>query len=527
MPLFRPLIPYFLIFCLLAGPAGRQAFGEGPRTAEALKAPAAGARATDPAIPQPPAALGEVRELPSLAERLQTHVATLAADSMEGRGLGTEGKVRAKHYIARQFEEAGLRPLGEDFFQPLDLRIGLAWVPAVNVVGYLPGSDPALTDEYIVIGAHYDHLGYQLKDGERVIFPGADDNASGTAAVMELARLFAESPQRAGRSLVFIAFDGEESGLLGAREFLQQNGLIPNDQIQFMFSLDMVGMYEANNGLNLPGMGTLQGGGELAARVAGGHGLRIKGMTAEIPRRTDTGPFGEKGIPAAHAFTGSKSPYHKPEDTWDLLDYQGMARITLFLYDLVSEFATAPALAPSPAFARMADPKAPRLHAGLLTHTGSGYHEFPEDFYQANTAFSWGAGLFLELHLGRRVSLQPELLYDRHASRSAEGTYRRHSLMAPLHLNLTLAGGPAEMGRLFVNAGGYYRHSFAGRDGEDGLDLGGTHPEGEWGLSFGFGLEVMGVRAGITWRSGLTDIAPQGLPKATTRGTYFTLGYRF
>jgi hypothetical protein len=201
-----------------------------------------------------------VKNPTSLAARLEAHVATLAADSMEGRGLGTDGKVLAKRYIAEQFRLAGIEPLGEDFLHHLDLRVGVARVPATNVVGFLEGSDPALKDEYIVLGAHYDHLGYDYREGELVLFPGADDNASGTAAVIELARHFAQNRDAVGRSIVFVAFDGEESGLLGARKFVEDIKEIGTEQIKLMFSLDMVGMYAANRGVNLLGMGTVDGG---------------------------------------------------------------------------------------------------------------------------------------------------------------------------------------------------------------------------------------------------------------------------
>lgn len=466
-------------------------------------------------------------DLTSLAARLEAHLATLTADSMEGRGLGTDGKILAKRYIAEQFRLAGIEPLGEDFLQHLDLRVGVARVPATNVVGYLEGSDPVLKDEYIVLGAHYDHLGYDYRDGERVLFPGADDNASGTAAVIELARHFAQNRDAIGRSIVFIAFDGEESGLLGARKFVEDNGTIGTEQIKLMFSLDMVGMYEANRGVSLLGMGTLHGGSDLAQRLASAQGVSIRRMTKDLPIRTDTGPFGELGIPSVHVFTGTNSPYHRPEDTYDLLDYEGMARITTYLKALVSEMSLQPELQPSRRFVAMQNPRRVYFDAGFIAHLGGAKHVFPDEYYKARPVFAFATGLYLEMHVGRRLSVQPEVLYDFNGSKSPAGTYRRHSVTIPVNLNYKLVSGPGGFFRLFPFAGGYYRHSFSGKDGELDFDFDGLHPAGEWGLNFGAGLEVMRVRAAYTWRVGLSDISAVPERPAMTRGHYLTMGFRF
>ena len=466
-------------------------------------------------------------EEPSLASRLETHVAVLSADSMEGRGLGTEGKILAKRYIAEQFRQAGIKPMGEDFLHHLRLRVGLAWVPAANVVGFLPGSDPALKDEYIVLGAHYDHLGYTYRDDERVVYPGADDNASGTAAVIELARHFAQNREAIGRSIVFIAFDGEESGLLGARKFVEDEGPADTLQIRLMFSLDMVGMYAANRGVHLLGMGTLDEGPAIADKLASGMGVSVRRMGSEIPSRTDTQPFGARGIPSVHVFTGSKSPYHKPEDTYDLLDYEGMARVMTFLMALVSDLSFRPSLEPSRYFASLQNPRGVRFIPGFVAHIGTSNHVFPDEYFSANSAFAFGAGLFMELQVGQKFSLQPEVLYDLNASKAIGGTYRRHSVTLPVNLNYNLVGGPREFFRMYPFVGGYYRHSFSGSDGELDLDLGDLHPAGEWGLNFGFGIEAMGIRLAYTWRTGLSDIS--STPERPTRmnGSYLSLGFRF
>ena len=463
----------------------------------------------------------------SLAGILKNHVAIMSADSMEGRGLGTEGKILAKNYIAAQFQSAGLQPAGNDFFQHLDLRIGQARVPGTNVVGYLEGSDPELLDEFIVLGAHYDHLGYVRENEGKVFFPGADDNASGTAVLIELAGYLSENRELLGRSVIFVAFDAEESGLLGAREFINHHDYFPMEDIRLMFSLDMLGMYESNNGLDLNGIGTLSGGRDIAESIAEQIGLRLTSTSADVPPRTDTWPFGEVGIPSVHAFTGTESPYHEPQDTYDLLDYEGMAKITNFLQVLVTDVSKFPELNPSNRFARIQRPYGLRANGGVLVHAGGSYHKYREEFFRAKSVFSFSTGFFLQLHVGEKFTFQPEILYDYNGSESGQGSYRRHSITVPVSFQYNIV---SEMGgsiRIYPISGGYFRYNISGRDGDHTLDYGSYHPRQEWGLNLGIGADIMMVHVAYTWRRGLTDISGQTESKIHQRGNYFTVGYKF
>lgn len=250
-------------------------------------------------------------------DTLSAHVHYLSSEELEGRALGSKGKDLAATYIQQQFQQAGLQPFEENYEQHFDLKISLAWVQATNIIGVLEGSDPLLKNEYIVLGAHYDHLGY--KKDRSTFYPGADDNASGVATLIELAKHFGQLENKPKRSLLFIAFDAEESGLLGSKHFVKNLDPGTLAHIKAMFSFDMVGMLEANKGLDLKGIGTLVNGPETAKKHA--SDLKVLNTSKEIEDRTDTEPFGSKGIPAIHVFTGSKSPYHKPEDKADLLDY--------------------------------------------------------------------------------------------------------------------------------------------------------------------------------------------------------------
>jgi hypothetical protein len=203
-----------------------------------------------------------------------------------------------------------------------------------NVVGILPGSDPTLTDQNIVIGAHYDHLGfghYGIRDSsaEGQIHHGADDNASGTAVLLELAAQLNRSQMKPARTIVFAAFSGEELGLHGSRHYVNHPPL-SLWSTKAMINLDMVGRLRDHR---LTVFGT-RSAKELSAIVleeARKLGLQIN--ESDSVGRSDHMSFYNRKIPALHFFTGSHPDYHRPTDTWEKLNIEGMVKVT----DLVSE----------------------------------------------------------------------------------------------------------------------------------------------------------------------------------------------
>ncbi|MDQ3683990.1 MAG: M20/M25/M40 family metallo-hydrolase, partial [Acidobacteriota bacterium] len=251
--------------------------------------------------------------------------------------------------------------------------------PAHNVVGVLEGSDPNLKNESIIIGAHYDHLGRggqgSLARREGEIHHGADDNASGTAGLIELARLFAGERSKLRRTIVFIAFGGEEEGLLGSN-FYVNNPAVPLAQTIAMINMDMIGRLKEDR-LMIGGAGTASewrgwierinadpnikmvaasGGVEPASvNVSGGEfpvviGANGRVMATANPRGrfalalsedgfgpSDHSSFYAKKIPVLFFFTGTHEDYHKPSDTAEKINYAGEARVLSFVREIVSE----------------------------------------------------------------------------------------------------------------------------------------------------------------------------------------------
>ena len=463
----------------------------------------------------------------AIAQRLLDHVKVLASDSLEGRGLGTEGKQRAQQYIAEQFLQVGLKPADEDYFQQLNLQIGLVMVQGANVIGYIEGNDPEKKEEYILIGAHYDHLGYRFRENQKVIYHGADDNASGVATLIEIARYFTTHPGLVPYSILFVAFDAEESGLIGSSKFITENKSFDVGKIKVMFSLDMVGMYSANRGLGLKGIGSLVGGESLAKEIASNQDVILKKTSADTEARTDTWPFGNKAIPAVHAYTGTKSPYHKPEDTWEFLDYEGMAKITLYLQSLITGIAALPELSPLPRYVRLHKPEGIKFNFGIKGSAGSAHHRYPDEFYDAKNIFAYGGGLFMQMHLSKRFSLQPEVLYRSDGSKSPEGTFSRQSIAVPVNLHFNFAHEPSVQMKSYVFAGGYFMHSFAGKNGGNKLDLDQLYRDEEWGYNMGLGFDIMDWQLTYCWQQSLTNLSKAEGGKLFPAGWTISLGYKF
>ena len=185
-----------------------------------------------------------------------------------------------------------------------------------NLVGMVDGTDDALKNEYVIVGAHYDHLGMgtqgSLHKGDPAIHYGADDNASGTAALIELANRIKKNPTK--RSVVFMAFSGEERGLLGSKYWVS-HPTIPLDQVAAMINMDMVGRLKDNK-LNVHGTGTSKEWKMILDSAISGTEIKLaKNSDGFGP--SDHASFVPKGIPALHFFTGLHTDYHKPSDTWD------------------------------------------------------------------------------------------------------------------------------------------------------------------------------------------------------------------
>ncbi|MBN2175926.1 MAG: M20/M25/M40 family metallo-hydrolase [Bacteroidales bacterium] len=461
-----------------------------------------------------------------LTERLRTHVEILASDSLEGRGFGTPSKELAIDYILSQYREIGLKPLVNGYQHTFTYSNGGFVVEGKNIIGYIEGSDPFLKNEFILLGAHYDHLGYRLeKTDEKIIYNGADDNASGVASLLEIARIMISNQTSLNRSLLFVAFDGEEVGLLGSEAFVEDN-VIDITKIKAMFSLDMVGMYEKKGGLALKGIKSLKKGHELASQAAGEEDLILLGGERQMVMFTDTWPFALAGIPAIHAFTGTKSPYHKPEDDSHLLDYSGMAKITLFMANLLEKLADDESLKVDKGVIRHGTNPVFSLGAGA--NLGYSRLTFKDEFFESKPGFKAQAGLFAQWKLTGNLILQPGVFYDYFSAETGNGMLRMHAIAPELNLLLTTPNKKEDFFFGYLLAGGYYRYLFAANLKEEKINPGENIYQDEFGIQFGIGVQAMGIQVGLLKKIGLDDMNfPDFDGEIFTRGTCISLSYYF
>jgi Zn-dependent M28 family amino/carboxypeptidase len=261
-------------------------------------------------------------------------VAYLASPALAGRAAGSAGGDSAAAFIARHYEHLGLHGVfpaacqsvpacPPSFFQ----FFGVEGATAQNVAVVVPGADSAVRGEYIVVGAHYDHLGRSARgarDAElgAVIRPGADDNASGTAAVLELGRRLAARPSR--RSVLLVHFDAEELGLVGSHVFVE-HAPVGRGSMVFMVNLDMVGRLRGKP-LTLHASAMPRQMRALVDSVVAAAGVRASYSSATADR-SDHASFGAAGVPALALFTGFHSDYHKVSDVVARLDVPGILRV--------------------------------------------------------------------------------------------------------------------------------------------------------------------------------------------------------
>ncbi len=277
-------------------------------------------------------------ELPPVfsESRMLADITHLASEAFKGRELGSPELDNAAEYIAQNFQQAGLLPGGDDdsYYQIWQQDVGApkGKIAMRNVIGILPGKTPQLAAQSLIIGAHYDHLGTGWPDvragNKGKIHYGADDNASGVAVMMELARLVA-SQWQPERSIIFIAFTGEEAGLLGAKHYINAAKDYPVEDIMAVLNLDTVGRL-GDNPVTIFGTGTAR---ELVHVFRGAGfvtGINVNSVQDDFGS-SDQAAFIKAGVPAVQFFASAHEDYHAPGDTVDKIDSAGLIKVAAIL----------------------------------------------------------------------------------------------------------------------------------------------------------------------------------------------------
>jgi len=282
---------------------------------------------------------------------IKDHIAFLILDKNGGRLPGEKGAKRVVKYLKKEFKNIGLKPLSKNYEQAFkaQLRVdkGVDEKPEVttcNVVGVIEGNDPVLKNEYLVLGAHYDHLGLggpsSKSDKRGVVYHGADDNASGTAALLEIAEKLASKKEALKRSIIFIAFGAEEQGLLGSKYFVQ-NPLVPISDIKLMINMDMVGRLNAKKHVYMGGAGTFPDGVNFMTTLGKSLGFNPIVHAGGVGG-SDHVSFYKAGISVLGIHTGGHPQYHTPEDTLDLINLEGEKQVCEYIFQTLLNKASTP-----------------------------------------------------------------------------------------------------------------------------------------------------------------------------------------
>ncbi len=272
---------------------------------------------------------------------LRRHVMFLASDTLEGRAAGTQGGRAAASYLAAEFRRLGLSPAGEgdDFLQ----EFGHGYR---NVLALLPGSDPQLAKEAVLLGGHFDHVGYGRPGNSfgpfGQIHNGADDNASGTSAILEIAEAFSQLDAPPPRSVLFALWDAEEAGLLGSKHWAEHPTL-PLEQVKLALNLDMVGRLR-NERVTVYGVRTAAGLRRIASLANQNSRLALD-FDRKQRKDSDHWTFYRRHIPYLMFHTGDHADYHRPSDDAPKLNYDGLQRLSRVVFEVTRTAATATNLA--------------------------------------------------------------------------------------------------------------------------------------------------------------------------------------
>lgn len=286
---------------------------------------------------------------------IRRHVNVIADDSMLGRNTPSKGLEMTAAYVGSQFKRLGLKPGGDSNTYIQRYQLTKAPAPgsrapakapesAPNSVGILPGTDPVLRDEYIVISAHMDHVGTNSASAKDSIWNGADDDASGTAGVLALAEALSQAPTK--RSIIFLTVSGEEHGLLGSSWFAS-NPPVSIKKIVANFNLDMIGR-NWKDSIVVVGMEHSDLGGTLMKVSAMHPELGITPMRDPWPQenffgRSDHYNFARRGVPALFFFNGVHEDYHQPSDSPDKIDAEKESRVVRLIFHVLTAVANAAA----------------------------------------------------------------------------------------------------------------------------------------------------------------------------------------
>ncbi len=484
----------------------------------------------------------------NLESKIKQDIFTLASDSMLGRKAGSTDLGKSANYIIQRLNEMEINT-NFGYFDQCNGSYR-------NLYAVIEGVDPILKDEYIILGAHYDHLGYKIQENDTIVYNGADDNASGVACLLEMIRKMQKEHIRWKRSIIFVFFDAEEIGLYGSEQ-MAANGLkykkggakllnsvpitfedsymdyaasvetqIKPEQFKMMMSLDMVGWLKASQTLKITGVGMLNTYETYFENlILKGGTVAFKKFDNSIFTGSDHVPFAKNRIPALHITTGIKSPYHKPEDDAELIDIIGIQSVANYIFASTERMANADTLASSNKLAYK-HRKTRKNYLGIHVGIGANNFRYKEGSMNGKGALSLGAGLFFNGRINHILSIKTGVNYYYSGGSRYEGKIKENILSVPLLLNL----GTSDASDIVLNIGigPYYDWCFSNTAKYDDVVKKNILNQHDVGLMGAITFKVSRLILGIEIKGGFLDLEPGSeYGKSTRMNTMFRMGYIF
>ena len=376
-------------------------------------------------------------------------------------------------------------------------------------------------------------LGYRIKNGDTIIYNGADDNASGTSLILELGRKINENKEKFKRSIVIIAFDSEETGLNGSYYFAnskaKHNDILISNNTKLMMSLDMVGFLKTSKELKIVGVGLIDNYSQYFknSSLNNKYKVKFKDFDNSIFTGSDHDSFLKKNIPSFYVSTGLKSPYHKPEDDAQLIDYEGINDISNFFYEAVLNFANVEQIKPSKKSLRMKKP-IPSNYYGFELAIGNNKHYYSGGRMTGKTDFAYGAGFFGKFELSNFFAIKTGVNYNYLGANRYESEVKYHSASIPILLSLK-ANTPNNDYEFSVSIGGFYSYIFDSRANINGVEQKNYLNKNVFGVQteveFRFRRFIYGYQFQRSLSNILTDPISNGKTNQITNN--FKIGYVF
>lgn len=441
-------------------------------------------------------------------ENLKKDVYYLSSDALEGREVGSVGNSLAREYICEQLDSLKI----EHYIQDFSANLGK------NIVAEIKAEKPLYNPEYIVIGAHYDHLGIR----NNKVYNGADDNASGSAMLLQLARLLNANSDKINRHIILIWFDAEEMGLLGSDHFAYNPMFVDKlSDIKLMINLDMVGWYK-NGALEIANVAMLNGWKDIFSSTKTDLKIKVSKYEKSVFTDSDYSSFAKRDIPAITMTTGTDSPYHKPEDDAELIDYEGMDKICDFVFNLTVKASNYKDLGFSGKKADKHKGERSKFEFGLNFAIGSCNQYYHSGNITGKNGRTLNSGFMFLYNINPWQGLELGVLANMEQSKQVEGKFQAMKLSVPLTWNLGYFGTDLGMG---VNLGLAYDYIFKAQLNKVDLLQGEFNPH-DIGFVYGFKFIFGKVGFNISNKFGFLDRYNKDV-KITYRETLFGLTYYF